>query len=69
MDTSRVVKADERGCIEGLYGNKLHVNPEWSNPSGKAPLNSADVSDASFCPHQTGLPMTTSHTLRLGAHH
>ena len=34
VDTSRVVKADEDGCIEGLYGNKLRVNPDWVNPSG-----------------------------------
>ncbi len=34
MDTSKIVKADEAGCIEGLYGNKLKINPDWSNPSG-----------------------------------
>ena len=34
VDTSRVVKADESGCIQGLYDNKLQVNSGWSNPSG-----------------------------------
>lgn len=34
MDTSQVVKADESGCIQGLYGNKLQINHDWSNPSG-----------------------------------
>ena len=34
VDTSKVVQADEEGCITGLYGNRLQLNPEWSNPSG-----------------------------------
>ena len=34
MDTSKIVKAVEGGCIDGLYGNKLKINPDWSNPSG-----------------------------------
>ena len=34
VDTSKIVKADESGCIEGLYGTKLLVNTNWTNPSG-----------------------------------
>ena len=34
VDPSKIVKADEGGCIEGLYGNKLRINPDWSSPSG-----------------------------------
>lgn len=30
----QVVLADEEGCIAGLLGNKLRLNPEWSNPQG-----------------------------------
>jgi tripeptidyl-peptidase-2 len=35
VDTSKVVKADEQGCISGLLGNELRPNPDWSNPSGE----------------------------------
>ena len=38
VDTSTVRKVDEDGCIEGLYGNKLRLNPEWSNPSGESAI-------------------------------
>ncbi len=34
VDTSKVVKADDDGCILVCYGNKLKINPEWKNPSG-----------------------------------
>ena len=36
VDTSTIRKFDEGGCIEGLYGNKLQLNPDWSNPSGES---------------------------------
>ncbi len=36
--TSKVVKADSHGFIQGLYGNMLQVNPDWQNPSGERPL-------------------------------
>jgi len=26
VDMSKVVRADEEGCIMGVFGNKLHVN-------------------------------------------
>lgn len=29
-----MVKADEDGCITDLNGNKLRLNPAWTNPSG-----------------------------------
>lgn len=32
--TPQVVRADEDGCITGLNGNKLCLNPAWTNPSG-----------------------------------
>lgn len=32
--TLQVVRADEDGCITGLNGNKLCLNPAWTNPSG-----------------------------------
>ncbi|PRW39066.1 Tripeptidyl-peptidase 2 isoform A [Chlorella sorokiniana] len=35
VDTSKVVRADEDGCITGLNGNKLRLNPAWTNPSGE----------------------------------
>ncbi|GAB4814120.1 hypothetical protein N2152v2_001166 [Parachlorella kessleri] len=34
VDTSMVVRADGEGCIEGLTGRKLKLNPDWQNPSG-----------------------------------
>jgi tripeptidyl-peptidase II len=34
VDTSTVVKADEEGCIVGLYGRRMKLNPAWTNPSG-----------------------------------
>ncbi|WOL10116.1 tripeptidyl-peptidase 2 [Canna indica] len=33
VDTSKVVKADDDGCILGASGTKLAVNPSWKNPS------------------------------------
>jgi len=35
VNTSKVVTADENGCIESLLGNKLKLNSEWKNPSGE----------------------------------
>ena len=35
VDTSTVVNMDESGCIKGVLGNSLRVNPEWKNPSGQ----------------------------------
>ncbi|PRQ60108.1 putative tripeptidyl-peptidase II [Rosa chinensis] len=35
VDTSKVVKADENGCIPGASGASLHVNSSWKNPSGE----------------------------------
>jgi hypothetical protein len=37
VDMSKVVRADEEGCIMGVFGNKLHVNTAWSNPTGMSP--------------------------------
>eukprot|EP00210_Caulerpa_lentillifera_P001608 g1546.t1 len=34
VDTSEVVKADESGCIKGINGKLMKVNPSWSNPTG-----------------------------------
>ncbi|KAJ3680504.1 hypothetical protein LUZ60_016782 [Juncus effusus] len=33
VDTSKVVKADDDGCIVGASGAKLALNPSWNNPS------------------------------------
>lgn len=35
VDTSKVVHADEDGCIAGLSGSRLLVNPAWENPTGE----------------------------------
>lgn len=35
IDTSKVVKADENGCIIGASGSSLAVNPSWQNPTGE----------------------------------
>ncbi|KAH7538028.1 hypothetical protein FEM48_Zijuj03G0155900 [Ziziphus jujuba var. spinosa] len=35
VDTSKVVKADENGCISGASGTSLVVNSAWKNPSGE----------------------------------
>ncbi|KAL4191574.1 hypothetical protein AMTRI_Chr07g81290 [Amborella trichopoda] len=35
IDTSKVVKADEDGCIDGASGTRLLVNKSWKNPSGE----------------------------------
>lgn len=35
VDTSTVVEADGDGCIKGVYGNTLLLNPDWQNPTGK----------------------------------
>ncbi|PON90851.1 Tripeptidyl peptidase [Trema orientale] len=35
VDTSKVVKADENGCIRGASGASLIVNSSWKNPSGE----------------------------------
>lgn len=37
IDTSKVVKPDEEGKIQGIFDTQLRVNPEWKNPSGKQP--------------------------------
>ncbi|KAK9819405.1 hypothetical protein WJX81_007532 [Elliptochloris bilobata] len=34
VDMSTVVKADEEGFVTGVFGEKLRVNPTWTNPSG-----------------------------------
>ena len=34
IDTSKEVSVDEEGKIEGFFGSKLKVNPDWDNPSG-----------------------------------
>ena len=31
----QVVRADEEGCVTGLNGNKLKLNPSWVNPTGE----------------------------------
>lgn len=36
VDTSKVVSATD-GKIEGVFGNRLAVNPEWQNPTGYPP--------------------------------
>lgn len=33
VETSKVVSAAD-GVIEGVFGNRLAVNPEWKNPTG-----------------------------------
>lgn len=33
--TSKVIKADANGCIQGLYGNTLQLSSSWENPSGE----------------------------------
>ncbi|KAI9384993.1 hypothetical protein POPTR_012G142200v4 [Populus trichocarpa] len=35
IDTSKVVKADANGCIQGALGASLVVNSSWKNPSGE----------------------------------
>ncbi|XP_065869545.1 tripeptidyl-peptidase 2 isoform X2 [Euphorbia lathyris] len=35
IDTSKVVKVDEDGCIRGASGASLVVNSSWKNPSGE----------------------------------
>ncbi len=30
-----VVRELEDGCVRGVYGDMLKVNPAWKNPSGK----------------------------------
>jgi tripeptidyl-peptidase II len=35
VDCSKAVKADEQGCVEGVYGNKMQLNPSWVNPTGQ----------------------------------
>ncbi|KAF3432977.1 hypothetical protein FNV43_RR24079 [Rhamnella rubrinervis] len=35
VDTSKVVKADENGCICGASGTSLVLNSSWKNPSGE----------------------------------
>jgi hypothetical protein len=37
VDMSKVVRADEEGCITGVFGDRLHVNAAWSNPTGAPP--------------------------------
>lgn len=37
--TSKVVKADANGCIQGLYGTILELNSSWENPSGELSLS------------------------------
>ena len=33
VDMSTVREVDGDGCVEGIYGNKMKVNPEWKNPT------------------------------------
>ncbi|XP_027363708.1 tripeptidyl-peptidase 2-like isoform X2 [Abrus precatorius] len=35
IDTSKVVKVDDDGCISGASGATLVINTSWKNPSGK----------------------------------
>ncbi|TQE03902.1 hypothetical protein C1H46_010429 [Malus baccata] len=35
VDTSKVVKADDNGCIPGASGASLFVDSSWKNPSGE----------------------------------
>ncbi|XP_011076155.1 tripeptidyl-peptidase 2 isoform X2 [Sesamum indicum] len=35
IDTSTIVKADDKGCIRGTSGNSLVVNSSWKNPLGE----------------------------------
>ncbi|KAK9121596.1 hypothetical protein Syun_019213 [Stephania yunnanensis] len=35
IDISKVVKVDGDGCIVGVSGRQLTVNPSWKNPSGE----------------------------------
>lgn len=34
VDMSKVVEADDEQTIAGVYGNRLKLNPAWSNPTG-----------------------------------
>ena len=49
--TSQVVKADDEGCILGIHGNKLKLNPEWKNPTG-APSRPPHCTPALHAPQQ-----------------
>lgn len=34
VDTSTIAEPEDGNTITGLYGDKLDVNPDWTNPSG-----------------------------------
>ena len=40
VDMSKVVKADDEGCVLGVFDGKLRVNPAWNNPSGRSCFSS-----------------------------
>lgn len=35
VDMTTIRDLDEDGCVEGIYGNKMKVSPEWKNPNKK----------------------------------
>lgn len=41
VDTSRIVELDAEGCLLGVTGRKVKVNPEWKNPTGQGALRMA----------------------------
>jgi tripeptidyl-peptidase-2 len=47
VDTSKVVKADSEGCVEGVFGSKLRLNPAWAaaNPTDEWRVGAACAFD------------------------